>query len=114
MKFLKKHQKAVFLTLGVLFVILLWEIIAYATSQTFLKDFFLTCKESILLLGKSDTYLNLGFTLLRLLISFVISFAFEQKIKFVIFFKIDVFIDFYRFCPVEQAIISWRRHRKRL
>ena len=75
MKFLKKHQKAVFLTLGVLFVILLWEIIAYATSQTFLKDFFLTCKESILLLGKSDTYLNLGFTLLRLLISFVISFV---------------------------------------
>ena len=75
MKFLKKHQKAVFLTLGVLFVILLWEIIAYATSQTFLKDFFLTCKESILLLGKSDTYLNLGFTLLRLLISFAISFA---------------------------------------
>ena len=44
MKFLKKHQKAVFLTLGVLFVILLWEIIAYATSQTFLKDFFFTCK----------------------------------------------------------------------
>jgi ABC-type nitrate/sulfonate/bicarbonate transport system permease component len=58
---------------GLLLCIAVWEIIAYSTNQVFLPDFFLTLGRMFTLLGKKIAYVSLGYSLLRILISFVIS-----------------------------------------
>lgn len=58
---------------GIALVIVLWEVISFATGSLFLPEFFHTCAIFGSLLTKEETLASLGYTLLRLLISLSVS-----------------------------------------
>jgi len=71
------HKKELVSTLlflgGIALIVLIWEVIAFATNFLFLPEFFNTCAATFVLLSQSETYISLGYSLLRLLISLLIS-----------------------------------------
>ncbi len=71
MKKLKKFflHPSFLILLGLLLVVVVWEIVAFSTSQLFLPEFFSTCSQLVEKLGEKTTYLALGNTLLRLVAS---------------------------------------------
>lgn len=68
-----RYLKVVYLILGILLVIALWEIVALSTGQKFLPEFFHCFYQMILLFGNQIAMASLGYSLLRLLISLLIS-----------------------------------------
>jgi NitT/TauT family transport system permease protein len=60
--------------LGLVFVLVLWEAIALGTNQTFLPEFFACLRQAFYFLSLSATWVDLGYSCLRILISLVISF----------------------------------------
>lgn len=72
-EFYQRNRKTFFLISGVFLIIFLWEIIAFATGQKFIPEFFNTWKMMFDSCGKSTTWISAGWTLLRLLLSFFIS-----------------------------------------
>ena len=69
----KKYKSIVYTFLGILLCFLLWESIAFLTKESFIPEFFKTFINLFALLGEKKTLLSLGYTLLRLVISFFIS-----------------------------------------
>jgi len=59
--------------MGLLFVIALWELIAYLTGYKFLPEFFHALSLSFGLLGEGSTWSALGWSALRLLVSLTVS-----------------------------------------
>lgn len=70
---MSKTKKLTYSTLGFILVILIWEIVAFATDRLFLPEFFTCLYLAILSLGKSITWLSLGTTILRMFIALIIS-----------------------------------------
>ena len=64
-------SKPVLFVLGLFLVLILWEIIAFATGYLFLPEFFSCLGTAITLLGQVRTYEAIGFTLLRLFLAFM-------------------------------------------
>ncbi len=67
------NNRFVLYGLGIILLILLWEIIAFATDQLFLPEFFQCLSEAFLLLINPTTYAAIGYTLLRLFIALIFS-----------------------------------------
>ena len=75
-KKLNSNFKHIFLFLiGIFLFIIIWEIIAFSTSQKFVPEFFSTLSSSFQLFGDLTFYEALGRTLLNLLISISVSFV---------------------------------------
>ena len=71
-----KFKNALYTVIGLGLFILIWEIIALTTNQKFLPEFFVCLYNMVLLFGKSRTWLSIGSTLLKLIISLAISSVF--------------------------------------
>ena len=69
----KLFEKIIFIILGLVLVILVWEIISFATNALFLPHFYQCFVNLFKLLGSSITWKSIGLSLLRVLISFSIS-----------------------------------------
>ncbi len=72
-QFLNRNKAWLLTILGIILIIALWEIISFATGQLFLPEFFYTFGQACIKLGRSLTWVSLGYTLLRLLIALAIS-----------------------------------------
>lgn len=68
-----KGKKLLLFLLGIALCLAIYEIIAFCTELKYLPEFFVALKGMFLLMGKSLTWVSLGYSLLRLLISFAIS-----------------------------------------
>lgn len=66
---LKSISKPLCYLLGLFLFVIIWEIIAFATDQIFIPEFFSCIGDMFLLLGKSSTFLAIGHTILNLIIS---------------------------------------------
>lgn len=71
--FLEKHRNRIYVLLGIALVILMWEIISYTTNANFFPEFFVTLSHALILLSDRLTLVSLGWTFLRLILSFLIS-----------------------------------------
>ena len=67
------NNRFVLYGIGIILLILLWEIIAFSTDQLFLPEFFQCLSEAFLLLINPTTYAAIGYTLLRLFIALIFS-----------------------------------------
>ena len=70
---MKKYKKILYSIIGLFLIVGIWEIIALSTGQQFLPEFFTCFGKMILLFGKKRTWLSLGSTFLKLIISLAIS-----------------------------------------
>lgn len=67
-----RHKTTLFV-LGLFLVVAIWEIVAFATGFLFVPEFFSTVARAFSLLGEARTWNAIGFTLLRLCLSFIAS-----------------------------------------
>ncbi len=72
-QFLIRNKTCLLTVLGILLIIALWEIVSFSTGQLFLPEFFYSFGQAVLKLGRSLTWVSLGYTLLRLVIALAIS-----------------------------------------
>ncbi len=69
----KQLKNIVYGILGVLLLIVLWEVISFSTNHLFLPEFFICLGKAFSLFGNAFTMVSLGYSILRMLISVCIS-----------------------------------------
>ena len=70
---MSKLKKITYTVSGIILLIIIWEIVAFATKQLFLPEFFTCLVLAFQKLGNALTWASLGMTFLRLFISLIIS-----------------------------------------
>ena len=71
--FFKKNQRIIFIFLGIILFISFWDIIALATSNKYIEEFFYSLYMSFNYLFKKDTLLAFSYTFFRLFFSLTVS-----------------------------------------
>lgn len=71
--FQKQFKNIVYVILGIMLLIVLWEVVSFATDHLFLPEFFMCLGKTFSLFGNAFVMVSLGYTILRMLISVLIS-----------------------------------------
>ena len=71
--FQKQFKNIVYVILGIMLLIVLWEVVSFSTDHLFLPEFFMCLGKTFSLFGNAFIMVSLGYTILRMLISVLIS-----------------------------------------